>query len=54
LPLHSNNVLTGTLPPSVGEGWASMRDLELGNNQFVGGLPAEWSKMTKLEILFLL
>jgi hypothetical protein len=31
-----------------------MDDLELGNNQFSGGVPAEWAKMTKLTTLYLL
>lgn len=50
---RSDNRLTSTLPPAYGDGWAAMRDLQLGNNSLEGPLPKEWARMARLETLYL-
>ena len=51
--MHSENKLTGTLPPELGAAWPAMEDLELRKNAFTGPLPKDWSKMGRLKKLSL-
>ncbi|WOL17663.1 putative leucine-rich repeat receptor-like protein kinase [Canna indica] len=51
----SNNHLAGTLKDFIrnGDGFPSLRNLYLNNNQLSGELPDQISNMTNLEILYL-
>ena len=50
---RSNNSLTSTLDPGLGQGWPLMEDLELSVNKLRGPLPASFAAMGRLKVLYL-
>jgi hypothetical protein len=49
---RSNNQLSGTLPPELGQ-WSTIMDLQLARNQLVGTIPRELFNMRRLRKLIL-
>ena len=48
---RSGNALTGTLDPSLEQGWPLMEDLDMGINQLRGPVPPSFSVMGRLKRL---